>query len=113
MSDLVNNILNNSEKISKNFNDINEDTQHIVDLIFNQHPSQQNKINKQKILNILLNEYEYYDDTETDIYGRDFIKYISKEVYDTNETKIIARNVSLLDTMFSEDFVAILIGDRE
>jgi len=36
-----------------------------------------------------------------------------KEVYDTNETKIITRNVSLVDTMISEDFVAILIGDRE
>ncbi len=36
-----------------------------------------------------------------------------KEVYDTNECSIISRDVIPLDTMFIEDFVAILIGDRE
>jgi len=36
-----------------------------------------------------------------------------KEVYDTNRSSIISRNVILLDRMLSNDFVAILISDRE
>jgi len=88
MSDLVNNILNDTKSNEKDLQLINNDIYYILDLIYKNNLSTKNIINKQKITSILINNYEYYDPESTDVFGGDYIKYIPKEVEDIEDIKM-------------------------
>lgn len=80
--DLVNSILNNKKRSNteNNFENINNKINRVINEIYKPYELfKNNDVNREKTLNSLLNNYQYYIPNKTFLVSGDYIRYISKD----------------------------------
>lgn len=110
-TDLVNNILNNKQKIGiDNFDLINNKISVIINEAYKPYELfKKNVLNKENSLNILMNKYQFYCPSDVCLVSGDYIRYISKKNKLGNNI-VIKLGGFLLDE--SDTFVRIINKNR-
>ena len=110
-NDLVNNILSQKKNSNNDsFLVINNKLSNIVNEIYKPYELfNDNKMNKVKTLNSLINTYQYYIPGETFIVSGDYIRYISKENKIGNNI-YLKKGGFLLDE--NEEYIRIMNNNR-